>query len=167
MSYKGFTLGVLFDTKQGGKFFSRTKDITTFVGTAAETAEGGREPRVWANSVYDDGSGKFVENTSVKFDPQTYYTEILPSGQSVIDASYVKLRQASLTYRIPRNVLNRTPFGELSVGIFGNNLFIWTPKENRYADPEVNSAGAGNLQGFDFTAQPSLRNFGFNLRASF
>jgi hypothetical protein len=167
VSYKGFTLNVLFDTKQGGKFFSRTKDITTFVGTAAETAEGGRGRRVWENSVYDDGTGKLVPNTDVTYNPQTYYTAIIPSGQSVIDASYVKLRQASLSYRIPKSVLNRTPFGDLTIGVFGNNLFIWTPGENKYADPEINSAGAGNLQGFDFTAQPSLRNFGVNLRASF
>ncbi|HEU4551423.1 MAG TPA: SusC/RagA family TonB-linked outer membrane protein [Chitinophaga sp.] len=167
ISYKGFSLNVLFDTKQGGKFYSRTKDITTFVGTAAETAEGGRDPRVWENSVYDDGTGKLVPNTDVKFNPQTYYTSILPAGQDVIDASYIKLRQASLSYRISRGTLNKTPFGDITVGVFGNNLFLWTPKENRYADPEVNSAGAGNLQGFDFTAQPSLRNFGFNVRATF
>jgi TonB-linked SusC/RagA family outer membrane protein len=167
MSYKGFTFNVLFDTKQGGKFYSRTKDITTFVGTAAETAEGGRDRRVWANSVYDDGTGKLVPNTSVTYNPYTYYTNVIPFGQYIIDASYVKLRQASLNYRIPKSALNRTPFGDLTVGVFGNNLFIWTPDENKYADPEINSAGAGNLQGFDFTAQPSLRNFGVNLRASF
>lgn len=167
ISYKGFSLNVLFDTKQGGYFFSRTKSITNFVGTAAETAEGGRDPRVWANSVYDDGTGKLVPNTSVKFNPEIYYTSILPAGQNVIDASYVKLRQASLSYRINKGTLNKTPFGDITVGIFGNNLLIWTPKENRYADPEVNSAGSGNLQGFDYTAQPSLRNFGFNVRASF
>jgi hypothetical protein len=53
------------------------------------------------------------------------------------------------------------------VGVFGNNLFIWTPSENKYADPEVNSAGAGNAQGFDYTAQPSLRNYGINVKVSF
>jgi hypothetical protein len=51
--------------------------------------------------------------------------------------------------------------------LFGNNLWIRTAKENRYADPEINSAGAGNLQGFDFTAQPSVRNYGVNLRVTF
>jgi hypothetical protein len=55
----------------------------------------------------------------------------------------------------------------VTVGLFGNNLFIWTPRENRYVDPEINSAGATNLQGFDFTAQPSQRNFGFSITATF
>lgn len=167
MSYKGFTLNVLFDTKQGGKFFSRTKDLSDFVGTAAETADGGREPRVWPNSVYDDGTGKFVSNTDAKYDPYVYFTSVIPFGRHVIDASYIKLREASLNYRISKSALNKTPFGDITVGIFGNNLFLWTPSENKFADPEINSAGANNLQGFDFTAQPSLRNFGFNVKVSF
>jgi TonB-linked SusC/RagA family outer membrane protein len=164
--YKGFAFNVLFDTKQGGYFVSRTKDITAFNGTSAETAEHGRDPYIFPNSVYYDESGKLVENTSVPFLPQDYFPA-LPYGRNVIDASYVKLREASLTYKIPRKNLDRTPFGDITVGIFGNNLFLWVPKENKYADPEINSAGATNLQGFDYTAQPSQRNFGFNVSVSF
>ena len=166
MRYKGFTLNLLFDTKQGGFFVSRTKDITAFNGTSEETAENGRDPYIFPNSVYYDENDKLVENTSVPFLPQDYFPA-LPYGQNVIDASYVKLREASLSYRIPKKNLDRTPFGEITVGIFGNNLFLWTPAENRYADPEINSAGATNLQGFDYTAQPSQRNFGFNVSVSF
>ncbi|MDB5207484.1 MAG: TonB-dependent receptor plug [Flavisolibacter sp.] len=168
VSYKGFSLGLLFDTKQGGKFYSRTKDILDFVGTAAETVEFDRAGGdVFPNSVYLDASGKYVVNTTVKFDPQTYFTNIIPSGQHILDASYVKLREANLTYAFPKSMMAGTPFGSASISLFGNNLWIKTAKENRYVDPEVNSAGAGNLQGFDFTAQPSVRNYGVNLKITF
>jgi len=167
MSYKGFSFGILFDTKQGNKFYSRTKDLMDFVGTAPETAEGGRDPRVWANSVIETEPGKFTENTSLTYDPNDWFTSKIPSGLHVIDGSYIRLRELSLSYRIPKYLLNRTPFGDASIGIFGNNLALWTAKENVYADPEVNSGGATNEQGFDFTAQPSLRNYGVNLRVSF
>ncbi|MVT06865.1 SusC/RagA family TonB-linked outer membrane protein [Chitinophaga tropicalis] len=166
-SYKNFSFSILFDTKQGNKFFSRTKDILDFTGAAYETAVGGRENTVWENSVVDDGTGKLVPNTSVTYDKQNWFPSVIPSGQHIVDASYIRLREASLSYRLPQHLLNRTPFGGLSVGVFGNNLALWTAKENRYADPEVNSGGAGNEQGFDFTAQPSLRNFGFNVRVTF
>lgn len=162
-AYKGFSFSILFDTKQGNKFFSRTADITDFVGVSAASAEADRLGAVWANSVTDDGTGKLVPNTT-KYYPEEYWTN-KPDGQNVFDASYIRLREASLTYRIPRSVLNRTPFGDLTVGLFGNNLALWA--KNRYADPEVNSGGAGNEQGFDFTAQPSLRNFGLNVRVTF
>lgn len=164
--YKGFSFNILFDTKHGGYFVSRTRDITSFVGVSAETVEHGRTPYIFPNSVYEDADGKLVENTSVTFLPQDYFPA-RPYGQNVTDASYVKLREASLSYRLPKRILDRTPFGNITVGVFGNNLFLWTPSENKYADPEVNSAGATNLQGFDYTAQPSQRNYGFNVVLSF
>jgi outer membrane receptor protein involved in Fe transport len=168
LTYKGLSFGVLFDTKQGGKFYSRTKSILDFVGAAAETAEGDRAGYVFPNSVYlDEATGKYVENTTVKFDPQTYFSSVIPDGRHVIDASYIKLREANLTYALPKAWLGNTPFGNASVSLFGNNLWIKTAKENRYADPEINSAGATNLQGFDFTAQPSVRNYGVNFRVTF
>lgn len=164
--YKQLSLGVLFDTKQGGVFFSRTKDITSFAGVAAITG-GDRIGVIWPNSVYLDADGKSVVNTTSTYNKQDYYTGNVPPGLNVINASYVKLRSASLSYTFTKQQLGRSPFGALSVGVYGNNLFIWTPSENKYADPEVNSAGAGNAQGFDFSAQPSVRNYGINLKVSF
>lgn len=167
ISYKGFSLGVLFETKQGGKFYSRTKDITDFVGTAAETAYGDRAGYVFPNSVYlDPVSQKYVENTTVEFFPQNYYPSIV-EGQNVLDASFIKLREANLTYVLPASLLQSTPFGNASISLVGNNLWIKTASENKFADPEINSAGAGNTQGFDFTAQPSVRNYGVNIRLTF
>ncbi|MCU7551059.1 SusC/RagA family TonB-linked outer membrane protein [Chitinophagaceae bacterium LB-8] len=167
LSYKGISLSILFDTKQGGKFYSRTKDILDFVGTAAETVDYNREGDVFKNSVVlDPTSGKYIANTT-EFFPQDYYTDLIPAGQHVVDASYIKLRELGLSYDLPQSKLRNTPFGKASIGIFGNNLWIKTAKENKYADPEVNSTGSGNEQGFDFTAQPSVRNYGVNLKVSF
>ncbi|QNK62740.1 SusC/RagA family TonB-linked outer membrane protein [Pedobacter sp. PAMC26386] len=164
--YKQLTFGMLFDMKHGGVFYSRTKSTLAFVGTSAETG-GERFNLIWPNSVTLDAAGNSVPNTSVTYNKQDYYGGSLNPGTNIVDASYVKLRSANISYAFTKDQLRRTPFGALSVGVFGNNLFIWTPKSNQYADPEVNSAGAGNLQGFDFTAQPSLRNYGVNLKVSF
>jgi TonB-linked SusC/RagA family outer membrane protein len=164
--YKQLNLGVLFDTKQGGKFYSRTRSTLAFVGASAETG-GNRFGEIWPNSVYQDGNGNFVPNTTVGYVKQDYYGGSLPAGFSIVDGSYVKLRSANLTYTFDKTQLKHLPFSALAVGIYGNNLFIWTPSENQFADPEINSAGAGNTQGFDFTAQPSVRNYGINLKVSF
>jgi hypothetical protein len=166
LTYRGWSLGVLFDTKQGGKFYSRTKDIMDFVGTSANTVQGDRAGYVFPNSVYVDAGGKIVENTTVKFNPQDYFPNEV-DGVNVLDASFIKLREANLTYALPKALLTRTPFGSASVSLFGSNLWIKTASENQYADPEINSAGAGNTQGFDFTAQPSVRNYGINLKVTF
>lgn len=166
LNYKGWNLGILFDTKQGGKFYSHTKYTLDFTGASVETIQGNREGYIFPNSVYIDGSGKSVVNTEYQFFPQNYYTSFI-EGRYVIDASYIKLREASLTYSFPNRMLTRTPFGSASISVYGNNLWIKTASENKYVDPEINSAGAGNTQGFDFTAQPSVRNYGVNFKVTF
>ncbi|MBB6499640.1 SusC/RagA family TonB-linked outer membrane protein [Pedobacter cryoconitis] len=163
--YKQLTLGVLFDTKQGGVFYSRTKGTLGFVGASAETG-GDRFNQIWPNSVVLDANGNSVPNTTT-YNKQDYWNGSPNPGTNIVDASYIKLRTASLNYAFTKDQLRRTPFGALSIGLYGNNLFIWTPSSNKYADPEVNSAGAGNVQGFDFTAQPSVRNYGVNLKVTF
>ncbi|MET4081020.1 TonB-linked SusC/RagA family outer membrane protein [Pedobacter sp. UYP30] len=164
VKFKNWSLNALFDTKQGGVFYSRTKDITAFNGTSAET--GGERIAVFPNSVYLDADGNSVVNTDITYNKQDYYPNLYP-GENIVDASYIKLRNLGITYDFSKSLLSKTPFGAASLGLFGNNLFLWTPKSNKYADPEVNSAGAGNVQGFDYTAQPSVRNYGFNLKVSF
>ncbi|MGY5255248.1 SusC/RagA family TonB-linked outer membrane protein [Sphingobacterium spiritivorum] len=165
VNYKNWSLNALFDMKHGGVFFSRTRDIMAFTGTSAETG-GDRFGQIFPNSVYLDDAGNSIENTSVKYDKVDYFPT-REAGLNVVDASYIKLRSLAISYKFTKNQLKNTPFGSASVGLFGNNLFIWTPSENKYADPEVNSAGAGNAQGFDYTAQPSLRNYGINVKVSF
>jgi len=160
-----WNLNVLFDTKQGNKLYSRTKDILAFVGVSAETG-GQRFGLPFPNSVYLDANGNSVINTNVFYNKQDYFPDLSP-GVNVIDGSFVKLRSAGISYSFNKAQLKSLPFSALSLGVFGNNLFIWTAKENRYVDPEVNSGGATNEQGFDYTAQPSVRNYGFNLKVTF
>lgn len=165
-SYMGFSLYVLFDMKKGGQFFSRTRDIMAFVGTSAES--GNRDEQVWPNSVYLGSDGQYHTNTTEYLPYQFYTTQSQRPGEfQLVDASYVKLREARLTYTLPGKYLNGTPFGSLSVSIFGNNLFLWTPKENQFTDPELNSNGANNVQGFEFGASPSVRSYGVNLKLTF
>ncbi|RYZ50630.1 MAG: TonB-dependent receptor, partial [Sphingobacteriales bacterium] len=166
LSYKGFSLYVLFDMKKGGQFFSRTKDIMAFVGTSLETED--RDEQVWANSVYKGADGTIHTNTT-PYDPYAWFTSQAerPGEFQLVDASYVKLREARLSYNVPARWLNGTPFGNLTVSVFGNNLFLWTPSANQFSDPELNSNGASNVQGFEFGASPSVRAYGVNLKLTF
>lgn len=169
ITYKTFTLSFLFDTKQGGVYFSNTKSNIDFNGTSLETG-GNRNPQIWAGSVINTGTSTqpiYTPNATATYIKQDYYTNVQPSGMNVVDASYIKLRTLQLDYQLPAKLLNNTAFGHVSIGLFGNNLFLWTPKSNKYVDPEMNSTGSGNEQGFDFTAQPSVRNYGFNLKVTF
>ncbi|MEO6903568.1 MAG: SusC/RagA family TonB-linked outer membrane protein [Bacteroidia bacterium] len=167
ITYKNFTFGILFDGKKGGQFFSSTRGIMGSLGTSLESIEGGREPRVLENSVVLV-NGQYIPNTKA-YSPYELYTGAGTRAESseLTDASYVKLREVSLSFRLPGKWFDKTPLGGIAVGVFGNNLILWTPKENKYTDPEINAAGNGNLQGFEFASIPSQRNFGFNIKVNF
>ena len=169
VSWKGLKLHALFTCKQGGQFYSRTKMNMDFNGTSQETTVNSRNPYVWANSVYQVGNtDNYIKNTTA-FSPYNYYTNVENNvpAQGLVDAGYVRLQEAALTYKIPTKLYKRSPFGSLEAGVFGTNLILWTSKSNKYNDPEEGSAGTGNGQGFNFTANPSVRNYGITLKATF
>ncbi|MBO2008783.1 SusC/RagA family TonB-linked outer membrane protein [Hymenobacter negativus] len=169
-AYKGLALTVVVDTKQGGSMYSRTRATQRFAGTAPETLINDRQPFIVPNSVVQNSDGTYSPNTTPT-DAYNYFGALEgasgPAGVDIIDASYTKLREVSLSYTLPSKWLTKTPFGNLSVGITGRNLLLWTAKENTYVDPEINNFGNGNVQGFDFTGSPSLRSYGANIRVSF
>ena len=172
LSYKGFKLYALFVTKQGGEYYSATKELMDFVGSAQETAVNNRNPYVWANSVNQVANTNIYQTNTTKFLPYNYWVNEIGqnqlSAQNLVNASYVKLQELSLSYKIPQKYYKRTPFGSLEAGVFGNNLFLWTAKSNKYDDPEETSSGAtGNAQGFNNNATPSLRNYGASIKVTF
>lgn len=67
LKYKGISLGIDFDIRQGGVMYSRTKDINYFTGNAIQTAYNDRNPLIVPNSVNKIVNGEnvtYVENTT-------------------------------------------------------------------------------------------------------
>lgn len=170
-TYKRWTLNIQFDHRQGGMVYSRTKDILEFVGTSSNTLSinGDRTDRkddVLANSVYLNSKGEYVTNTTPAY-VQDFWIDQKVQARNLLDATFTKLREVSLNFDVPKDWLGRTPFGNATLGIAGRNLLIWTPKSNTFIDPETNSFGASNAQGFDFGSLPTLRTITLNLRVTF
>lgn len=171
LTFKGVKLHVLFTGKKGGQYYSRNKLDMDFNGTSTASTVNNRNPYVLPNSVYQVGTtNNYLPNTTA-MSPYDYYTNIegknLPA-QGLVNASYVRLQEVAISYKIPQKLYKRSPFGLLEAGIFGNNLILWTATSNKYDDPEETSSGAtGNGQGFNYTARPSLRNYGAYLKVTF
>jgi TonB-linked SusC/RagA family outer membrane protein len=166
-TFKGLALNIVFDTRQGGIMYSRTKSVQRFVGTSPETLYNDRQPFVVPNSVIENADGSYSPNSVPVAVPDYWGALSNIAGNNVIDASYTKLREVALSYALPSSLLDKTPFGSLSVGLTGRNLFMWRADGNTFVDPEINSLGNGNVQGFDFTSSPSLRSYGANIRVTF
>ena len=180
-TYKGISLSADLDIRQGGKMFSRTKDILYFTGNSIHTAYNDRNPFIIPGSINatanfkDDGSYELsnVKENTTPLDATNIYSywdggaDELDSG-FLIDKSYVKLRQVVLGWELPKKWFDKTPIRGLKISVYGNNLLLWTPKSNVFVDPEMSSFG-NDLQGQfgEYSANPSSRRFGFNLNVKF
>ncbi len=179
LTYKGFSLSAALDIRKGGYMFSRTKNLMQFTGTGAVTTYNSRRPFIIPNSVVSDGNGGYVENTTPLYltnsSYQTYFNDYGygDGGEAyLLDRSFVKLRNISLTWNVPQKWVKAMSLSGLSVTAFCNNVFTWTASDNRYVDPEsttVSQASYGDLatQFGELYTNPSCRIFGCNLSVKF
>lgn len=170
VSYKGFTLNFLIDIRQGGKLFSQTVADLRAMGLAAETAAGREKEFIEPGVIVHEDETITINYFPVK-DMETYWGHIGDSENaegSIFDASYVKLRELTLSYQFPRKWFNQTAFVKsLYLGIEGRNL--WLIKSHiPHIDPEVNAFGPGSLgEGVEYYNVPSARSFGLNIKLTF
>ena len=173
-SYKNLSLNFTFDLREGGLMYSRTADITRFVGNSVTTMYNDRQPFIVPNSVQqsvaDDGSITYVENTTAvsRANIDDYYSATALSRNTVIDKSFLKLREVVLSYSIPGKIMDKTFLDNLSLSIIGRNLFLWTPESNQFIDPEISTFGTDLSSQFgEFSANPSTRSLGFSVKTRF
>ncbi len=182
LHYKGFTLGTLIDTKWGGDLYCGSYVINLQTGLSPETLierEGGGLPYtdpdgnmsnvgIILDGVYEDGT----PNNQVVH----YYYKYLPnaggwgkfiSTPGVIENSWVKMREISLTYTLPHKWIRKTKiFQNLTLSIVGRNLFYIYSSIPDKINPE-GIMGSGNAQGFEWASMPGTRSVTFGVSASF
>ena len=177
LRYKDFSLSFDFDIRQGGLMFSRTHDITYFTGNAMQTTYNDRNPFVVPNSVKlagEDANGNpiYVENDIPLYGTTLYnYWDngaIAMGSGSLINKSYVKLRQVVFGWDVPKKWLAKTFLTGVHLSVYGNNLLMWCPSSNTFIDPESSSFG-NDLEGSfgEYSTNPSCRKFGFNVNVKF
>jgi TonB-linked SusC/RagA family outer membrane protein len=169
-SYKGLKLTILFDGRDGGQFYSATEGLQQFLGNDIATAYNNREPFIAPNSVYQGtggNAGYHANETKTGAYNYWYAVSTIPTYQ-IITSSFVKLREISLTYSLPKKLLEKSKaIKAVSVKAFASNIWLWTPKSNTVGDPEVSSSGTGPVQGYEYYNIPSLRNFGGGFTVEF
>ncbi len=172
--YKNVTFSFLIDIKAGGSIFSLDQYYGAATGVLAESAllndlgnpsrndlsEGGG---VIVPGVLADGS---KNNIRVGNDYGIFGYYRNPQHAFIYDASFVKLREANLTYSLPRAIVAKLGGVKgVDLSVFGRNLWI-IHKNIPYSDPEENLS-AGNLQGYQSGAYPTTRSVGFNVKLLF
>ena len=74
------------------------------------------------------------------------------SSRVIEDGSFLKLRNVSVGYTLPRNVLRKMHFDTMRVYISADNVWTWTNYSG--PDPEVSTRNSVLTPGFDWSAYP-------------
>jgi len=170
-TFKNVTFEFLLDWQHGGKIFSQTNMWMDYSGLSARTEDRPDEGLVNDGYYADNSTGTWV-STGVKdtthIDVETYWEDHAYNdfSNAVYDATFLKLRQITLSYELPKSLIEKTPFSTLSIGIYARNVLILYSKLP-YMDPEVNSSNSRNAYGFESNSIPSSRSIGFNLKIVF
>lgn len=168
LGYKGVTLSFLIDAIVGGDILSFTQAAYKSAGMLKETGVDRDQPRIIPGVIAvtnSDGTTSYRPN-NIQVDAQSYWSnQGLQSDLNIYDGTHFTLREVSLGYSLPKELLARTPFGSASLTLSGRNLFYYAPNANFF--PEVNTQGAGNIRGLDLQGAPSVRSYGAYLRFSF
>lgn len=166
-TYKNVSLGFLIDTQKGGDIFSLDMYYGLATGLYKETAVGTiRETGILNAGVAPDGTPNKVisQNPGVYSNNYGYLAE--PAKAFVYDASYVKLREVSISYNFPKRMFEGTFVNAATFSLLGSNLWIIS-KNLPYADPESGLSSGNNSRGYSVGSLPTTRDIGFNLTFKF
>jgi TonB-linked SusC/RagA family outer membrane protein len=192
LNFNGIELRAMVDFQVGGQFFSTTRMFTAYSGLSAETVGNNhlgnpiRDPlrdqsgniiaasSAPASTVGPTSGGILVEGVSesgeplaVVVEPITYYGRMFGLHERwLYDASFVKLRELSLGYNIPKKALGKLPVQSLNVSIIGRNLWLISSKVDGI-DPSEVLPGANNLVFEERGGLPGVRSVGARLTIGF
>lgn len=183
-TYKNLSLYGLIDWKKGGVMWNGTRGSLAAMGTSDLTNN--RDQMFLFEGVLGhlNGTGELVHNDANGNEvpgPGAKNTIAVPLNEAwylgngggfgnlneafIEDASFVKLREATISYDFSSLLKSGRFIKGASLGVFLRNVIIWTPYKG--IDPETSLTGATSAQGIDYFNMPGTASFGVNLRVKF
>ncbi len=165
--YKGWNLNVTVDGSFGGLIYSQSYHKTMEHGHLKGSLYGREDGYIIGDGVVLNDDGSYSPNTT-KVEVPAYYSEYYRRANvesNSFDATWVKLREISLSYSFPKSFLERNKLKGLTLSVFGRNLYTWS--DFPFYDPETAALnGANMVPGVEMGQLPSPATYGFNLKVS-
>ena len=177
LNFHGFTLSALLETSQGNDHWTGTEGVLKFFGIHPETANETVAPQdlktvdgrtipagtTFRGNIADFGGGP------VALDSEWYTGNGGGFGNQsetfIKDASWTRIREISLGYSVPADLIEKTGLTKFEVLLTGRNLFLWTDIVG--FDPDINLTGASKGRGLDYFTNPSTQSYIVTLKFSF
>lgn len=194
LSYKSFALDLTIDYRFGGKLVSIPTYYQMGAGMYKSTlkyrdaarggiaynvnsdanadytaaANGSRHDGVILKGVTSTGATNTKVITAAMYYENTYDWETNGLYENAVyDNSYIKLREATLSYNLPKGLTAKMHFQNLQVAFIARNLFYIYKTLPGALDPEVAVGSSWLSQGIDGGSAAPTRSFGLSLRARF
>ncbi|MEM9489037.1 MAG: SusC/RagA family TonB-linked outer membrane protein, partial [Myxococcota bacterium] len=166
-TFGDFTLHTLFDWQQGSDVINLTKLLYDFAAITPDYDE-----RMVTTDFDGDGMADTDANDEIIEVPlgEARVNDWLINGNIrpyLEDASFLKLREISLTYELPKPILKQIGFmSDARVKVSGRNLITITGYSG--VDPEVSNFGSQNFaRNVDVAPYPPSRSYWLSLEAGF
>ena len=158
LSYKGISLYCLIDWRYGGDILSQTQADMDMYGVSKATADA------------RDAGYVLLEGRRIE-DVKRFYKNVVGGRAGVTeyymyDATNIRLRELSLSYRLPANWIQQMKiFHEIQLSFVGRNLFFFYKKAP--FDPDLVLSTGNDNQGIDVYGMPTTRSLGFSIKCDF
>ncbi|CCH52685.1 TonB-dependent receptor plug [Fibrisoma limi BUZ 3] len=178
LTYKGVSLNVLFETSQGGDFYTGTQGVLYHFGTHRDVGNDvtlAQDLKNYAGRVVPAGStvrgniGDFGAGP-VLLD-ESYYTSIGGGFSTLVeqfirDGSWTRIRELSLGYSLRSpGFRKKTKLQSIDFTVTGRNPVLWTKIVG--IDPETALNGASNSRGQDYFNSPNTRSLVFSIKINY
>lgn len=156
-TYKGLTLYFLIDSRFGGDVLSMTQAELDKRGVSKASGEARDRGYVDVEGIHFNNPEKIYKRVGGRACTTSYY---------MYSATNVRLRELSLSYALPSELLAKTGFIKgLDISFIARNLFFFH-KDAPFDPDAVLSTGNAN-QGVDVFGMPTTRSMGFNVKFTF
>ncbi|WP_027379168.1 SusC/RagA family TonB-linked outer membrane protein [Chryseobacterium daeguense] len=167
---KNFTISFSFDGQYKGVAYSQSHHKMSEQGKLEHTLVGRENPDglIIGSGVVQNADGSY--STNVKGIPlSTYYADYYRRANvetNTFDTSFIKLRDARISYSFPKSLTQNLKLTDLTIAIFGRNLWMWT--KFPLFDPEVATLDNATITpGVEVGQLPTARTVGFQLNVKF
>ncbi len=179
LSYKNFSLSVLFETYQGADIYAGTKAVLYDLGTWGASAneetanqnlldfKGNVIPAgtTFRGKIHNFGAGP-VALTEAWYNSDGGFFGGGNDELYIEDGSWTRLRELTLSYRAKSEWLKRKAgISSAEFSITGRNLVLWTDFEGN--DPDTNLEGVSVARGIDYFNNPGTKSYVFSLALTF
>jgi hypothetical protein len=165
--WKDFSFSAVADYRGGNQIYTGNLGTAMdFSGISKRSGQNARQPFIFPNSSYFDGS-KYVDNNSIYMISGGYnfWSQAINTSANsnyLVDGSFWKIREVSLSYNMPAKWFGFTKNAVkgVNLAVTARNLFMFLPKTNEWTDPEFSNT-TGNAQGVSgLDNTPPTRIFG-------